>query len=242
MVRFFRSVKLFTADNGGGGSGSSNGDGGNAGTNANGGGNANNGGGNQPDIAAQIANLVNRQGGPDAALMLLMNENYQYREQNRQLRERVPDGAVVLSGDDAQRWRDYQALGQLDELRTRLTEREQAQTELATLRTQATIRTVAEAMQWKPSVLERLATNVTFVAKTEGDKTTITVKDGDVETPLDAYAEKHWGEFMPALEADIAPAGRGTGFVRQGGGNPKKDDPITNHNQRMGYALPKRGN
>lgn len=240
MVRFFRSVKLFTADNGGGGSGSGNGDGGNAGTNANGGGNANNGG-NQPDIAGQIANLIARQGSPDAALMLLMQENYQYRDQNRQLRERVPNGAVVLSGDDAQRWRDYQELGQLDELRTRLTEREQAQIELTNLRTQATIRTVAEAMQWKPSVLERLATNVTFITKTEGDKTTISVKDGDVETPLDAYADKHWGEFMPALTIDSNPARRGTGFVHQGGGNPKKDDPITTHNQRMGYSLPKRG-
>lgn len=230
MVRFFRSAKLFTADNGGGGSGSSNG---NAGTNAN--------EGNQPDLAQHIANLIARQGGHDNALRQLMQENYQYRDQNRQLRERVPDGAVVLSGDDVQRWRDYQVLGQLDELRTRLTEREQAQTELATLRTQATIRTVAEAMQWKPSVLERLAGNVTFITKTEGDKTTITVKDGDVETPLDAYAEKHWGEFMPALTIDSNPARRGTGFVHQGGGNPKKDDPITTHNQRMGYAFPKRG-
>ena len=239
MVRFFRSVKLFTADNGGGGSGSG------------GGGNpapanpptsppATNGG-NQPDLAGQIANLIARQGSPDAALMLLMQENYQYRDQNRQLRERVPDGAVVLSGDDAQRWRGYQALGQLDELRTCLTEREQAQTELATLRSQATMRTVAEAMQWKPSVLERLAGNVTFITKTEGEQTTITVKDGDGETPLQAYADTHWGEFMPALTTDATPARRGTGFVQQGAGNPKKADTQTTHNQRMGFALPKRG-
>lgn len=237
MVRFFRSAKLFTADNGGGGSGGGNGDGGNAGTNGNG-----NNGGNQPDLAQHIANLIARQGGHDNALRQLMQENYQYRDQNRQLRERVPDGAVVLSGDDVQRWRDYQALGQLDELRTRLTEREQAQTELATLRTQTTIRTVAEAMQWKPSVLERLASNVTFITKTEGDTTMISVKDGDGETPLQAYADTHWGEFMPALTTDITPARQGTGFVQQGAGNPKKDDPITTHNQRMGYAPPiKRG-
>ncbi|MBM7845356.1 hypothetical protein [Herpetosiphon giganteus] len=244
MVRFFRSIKLFTADNGGGGSGS--GGGGNpapANPPANPPTNppAPNGG-NQPDIAGQIANLVARQGGPDAALMLLMQENYQYRDQNRQLRERTPEGSVVLTGDDVQRWRDYQALGQIDEVRTRLTEREQAQTELANLRTQATIRGVAEAMQWKPNVLERLATNVTFVTKTEGDKTTISVKDGDVETPLQDYADKHWSEFMPSLTIGSNPPRRGTGFIQQGAGNPKKDDPITTHNQRMGYALPKRGN
>lgn len=235
MVRFFRSMRLFTADNGGGSGGNP------APANPPTSPPATNGG-NQPDLAGQIANLIARQGSPDAALMLLMQENYQYRDQNRQLRERVPDGAVVLSGDDVQHWRDYQALGQLDELRTRLTEREQAQTELNNLRTQATIRSVAEAMQWKPSVLERLAGNVTFITKTEGDKTTISVKDGDGETPLQAYADTHWGEFMPALTTDTTPARRGTGFVQQGAGNPKNDDPITTHNQRMGYAPPiKRG-
>ncbi|KPL86162.1 hypothetical protein [Herpetosiphon geysericola] len=243
MVRFFRSVKLFTADNGGGGSGGASGNPAPATPPANPPANPPaSGSGNQPDIAGQIANLVARQGGPDAALMLLMQENYQYRDQNRQLRERTPEGSVVLSGDDVQRWRDYQALGQLDELRIRLTEREQAQTELATLRTQATIRGVAEAMQWKPSVLERLAGNVTFVTKTEGDTTTISVKDGDVETSLQAYADKHWSEFMPALTTDTAPARRGTNFVQQGAGNVKKTDVMTTHNQKMGYSVPKRGN
>jgi hypothetical protein len=228
--------------------------GGNAGSNAqsgqgsqaNQGSNQNsNQGGTQPDLAQVLQTLAARHGGSlDAVGMTLLTENRDYRERIRQLEGRVPaDGAVVLAGDDAQRWQAYQALGQPTDVQTAITE-------LTTLRRDKAVADAADAAGYKAKVLGQLpkAATLTFTIKdeTENGQTVkrAYVKDGDTEEPLTIYAEREWQDFLPALlSADTNP-GQGQarpGFVRQqAGGKAPVADPIAAHSKKVGYAPPTR--
>ena len=62
----------------------------------------------------------------------LLAENHQLRDERRQLRGQVPaQGAVVLAGDDVQRWQQYQQLGAIDALQQQLQGAQTTQAELA---------------------------------------------------------------------------------------------------------------
>lgn len=201
----------------------------------------------QPDLAQQAANLIQRHGSPDAALILLMQENFQLRDARRDLERRLPaDGAVVLAGDDVKRWQTYQGLGAPDTIQTALAERDAAKGELTTLQRSKAIADAAQASGYKSSVLERLpkADTLQFTIKDENENGQTVrrayVKDGDTEELLTTYAEREWKDFLPALALESAPRPAGTGFVRQqAGGTAPITDPVTRHSKNMGYALPK---
>lgn len=146
----------------------------------------------------------------------LERDNYKDREKLRDRDARikeleakqVPDGALVLTGDDASRYQAFTALGKTpDEVTAALTQADAAITERDQLKRSMTIRQVAEASGYKPAVLERLGADLTYAVKdvTEtvgGKQTTVkrafVVTDGK-ETPLSDYAAAEWADFLPAL-------------------------------------------
>lgn len=171
----------------------------------------------------------------------LLAENHQLRDERRQLRSQVPaQGAVVLAGDDAQRWQQYQQLGAIDALQQQLQAAQTAQSELTTLRRQAVLNDVQAASGYKASVLAQLpgASDLTFAVRevTVDGRTAkaafVTDKDGK-EHPLADYAKGTWADFLPSLTANAQAAPGGTGFVPQNpGGNPPADL-LTQHAQRF---------
>ncbi len=85
--------------------------------------------------------LARTNGDSSALAFQLYQENYRYRDELRQARARVPaEGAVVLTGTDAQAWQDYRSLGELPAIRQQLTERQTATEELARLRRAEVVR------------------------------------------------------------------------------------------------------
>lgn len=201
-MRFMRGI-YYDKDGGGEGGGSGSGQGGS---------------GLEQRLEQAFANLANRQGGTDAAGVLLLQENRAYRDQIRELQQQLQDlqgqvpadDAVVLSGDDATAWQAYQELGAPDELRQ---QREQYQT----LQRRQLLTEAAKTAGYKVSVLEKLAGDVTVELREQrqdGKAMQLPyVVDGDNATLLTEYAEQHWTDFLPSLREQQG--GTGRSFVNQ---------------------------
>lgn len=141
--------------------------------------------------------------------VLLANQTYELREKNRELRGKVPpDGAVVITGDEAAAWVAYLKLGKPADLAAAIAERNQFKADLDANRKAELVRDAAEIAGFKATVL-------TTLVKAEGCELTIgkpdakgarsvTVKDGDKDVPLADYAESQWKDHLPALRADTA--------------------------------------
>jgi hypothetical protein len=196
------------------------------------------------DWQQSLSNLIRREGGADATAQLLFQENREHRQRIRELEQRVPgEGAVVLSGDQAAAWQTYQGLGAPTDVQQRLTAAEQAQQELAGLRRAEQIRGVAEAAGYRPTVLERLAEGLTLELREEqvegqAARVPYVVTGENQAQPLTDYAQQHWADFLPALQAQPvgqpaqAPQG-GVQYPRQqGGGQPTTSNPVGAYFQR----------
>lgn len=157
-----------------------------------------------------------------------LGDNYGYREQLRTLKSEVetlkakvvPDDAVVLTGDDKAHWQVYRELGKPDEVQARLGERDKLNDELTTLKRDELLRDAAQVAGYKFSVLKDRASglNVELRDVTEDGKTVkrAVVKTESGEQPLSEYAERHWGDYLPALRANAAtPAATGTPYPSQ---------------------------
>lgn len=166
-----------------------------------------------PDLAKAIEGLLAKHGDPNAALRVLLNENHTYRDTVRELKSKLPaDGAVVLTGDDAQAWGEYRTLGKAAEVKKALDDGKAVASELSGLKRNEEVRTVAEIAGFKPSVLKTLAGDLAFEVKEEKGKDgkavrVVHVKGADDKSvPLTEYAEKHWADFMPSLKGGtVAP-------------------------------------
>lgn len=142
--------------------------------------------------------------------LMLLSENRDLREKNRDLRGKVtPAGAVVLAGDDATAWSELRALGKPADLKAALAERDTLKAETAAARRAETIRTAAEVVKFKPTVLSTLVQDLAITISDPDARgaRTVTVKDGDKDVPLPQYAEQKWKDFLPSLKADVRPVG-----------------------------------
>lgn len=174
------------------------------------------GGDGDPDGGkVKASDILNRYGkNEDAALRLAelyadaQNELYRLREQRRALRQerddlksRVPtDGQQLISADDAAELEQYRAIGKKpSDVQAALEQASTAVADLSTLRRETTIRAVAEAAGYKPSVLQALAGDLELAIKGTNDKPLpVVIADGK-ETAIADYAKAHWADFMPAL-------------------------------------------
>lgn len=123
---------------------------------------------------------------------------------NRKLRDKAaPDGSVVLSKADADRWTQYVKFGKPDEIASMLGDAQGAQEELKTLKRKGQMREIAETYNLKTSVFEKLGSNLEFDVKSvevDGQtKKTAFVKINDQEISLDQYIETEWKDFTPSL-------------------------------------------
>lgn len=172
----------------------------------------------------------------------LFRENYQLREDRRDLNARVeklqgrlPDeDAVVLAGDDAATWQQYQELGTPEEIGQSLEQAEADREARVRLERETTLRDVADAHGYDYDILSDLAGELTFevreVTDAEADETRrvafVTPRDAGSdgqEARLDQYAEAHWQKYLPVLapnngsDTDGA-RGAGTRYPGQSGG------------------------
>jgi hypothetical protein len=142
----------------------------------------------------------------------VLTDNHKLRGEKADLKKKqTPDGAVILTGDDAAKWNAFNELGTPEELKTIKATGEAAIAERDELRAQATIAKAAELTGYKTKVLSDLAKSKGFTIEVEGDgeaaKVTARYKDGDKDkaVPLNEYVETSLSDYLPSLQADTPP-------------------------------------
>lgn len=184
-------------------------------------------------IQQGLQNLINRQGSPDSAAILLYQENHEYRQKLREAEARIKkleswlpkEGDVTLTGKEVEQWNAYQALGDPDTVKKLQGENEQLKGELGALRKEGTLRDVAETAGYKLQVLKTLGADLDYEIKEvdqDGKKAKgVFVKNGDGQVkPLGEYAKEKWPDFLPALQAEAPAQPTGTRFPPQNPGSP----------------------
>lgn len=165
---------------------------------------------------------------------------------NRELRgQKLKDGQVAVSKDDAALLEQYRSYGKPDELKTQLEERARLQGDLSARDRRDSIRAAAESAGFKPGMLERLIPQgaTLEVRDAQQDGKTVKVpylKDAQgAETPLLEWAKSD-PDFLPALTVSAvstqttAPAG--PAWVQQPA---TSSSPAPSDNPLLAYALSK---
>jgi len=142
----------------------------------------------------------------------LLTDNNQLRKQRTDLREEIttlkakvaPEGARILTADEAADYAAYAALGNPDAVKQALDANGEATAELARLKRAEKLRTAAEAAGYKPSVLTTLAGDLDIQTEAKDGATLVYVVKDNEKTALADYAKTNWADFLPALEAKPA--------------------------------------
>lgn len=151
----------------------------------------------------------------------LWRDNYQLRHRKRtlttelnQLRTRLPEGAVVLSGEEATAYQTYQQLGKPSDLQAALEEKKRQAAELTALQRSGLLRQVADATGYVYEVLKTLdKAELVFEVEPgeQGPVAYVSYPTGQDDTrerkPLAEYAALHWKAFIPSLQPAGAPKG-----------------------------------
>ena len=189
------------------------------------------------DLAAVLQGLLQKHGNDGARLAeSLLRENHGYRrklataktEIEETKKKAMPEGAVVLSADQAKAWDAYQKLGKAEDLQKALEELPKLKEQAATSARERLIAEAAKLTGFDSDVLSGLAGKLELEMKeTQKDGKAVRialVKDGGAEKPLEEYAAEKWAKFMPALKPGNGSSG-GTPYVSQssGGKAPKTD-------------------
>ena len=188
-------------------------------------------------------------GDKENALRLLYNDNKNLRDANRQLKDsQPPEGAVVLEGDEADRYREIQAdedKDPIESLSARLSENEDASKRLQELERKETLRTVAEAEGiTNLDAFAGIANGEAFEVKTEEDEDGNDVQRAYVAADEDAESVplKEYERFQPYHaslfgEAQEKEDSRPSMPEQQPGGNPpsneKTDDELKNEQRKQ---------
>ncbi|ULH15991.1 hypothetical protein MF271_04990 [Deinococcus sp. KNUC1210] len=168
--------------------------------------------------ARNLQNLLDKNKGDAVALAaVLLAENNEAREtirtQKAELAKvQVPEGSVVLTKEQAAQWTEYQALGAPAEVKTKIETGAAAAEKLTGFEKKETLRSVAERVGYKPSVLEKLGGDLTRLALTAGgplDHPVIFAVQGG---PIYTYTagETHWRDAY-GNDPDAAPPPPDTG-------------------------------
>lgn len=161
---------------------------------------------------------IEERGVEGAAKMLLelAEDNFKYRSKLRDLEGRLPEGAVVLKGDDAKAWESYRQYGRPADIKAAMDERQNLASWKRERERADTVAQCATLHGYKASVLERFAKadglEIVIDTSDQKDKDGKPVRKGFVVTrgddgqeaegsrvPLDQYAETHWKDELEAL-------------------------------------------
>lgn len=169
------------------------------------------------DVLKGFRSLVSREGGEGDAARKLYEENFQYREEIRKLK----DEKEKLNALSDEEYEKYKALNDIlkeneiekpEDLKTNLETAGKTKEELAKIKKQQQHATAAKTLGWNPDVLNRLSDDETeYEVKTrknsEGeDEQYVVAKKEDKESEVtEDYAKQEFGEaFLPSLKAEAS--------------------------------------
>jgi hypothetical protein len=167
---------------------------------------------NKPNPVEAFQNLLGKYNNDGVKLASqLFDENYQYRNQIRDLKATAPkDGSLVLSADEAKQWKAYQDLGvEPEKIKESLDKLPVLETENSKLTKRDKLREI-ETLGYDLEVLEdRMSAfpNAEITVKKSKDakdatkevKTPYVTLDGK-ESSLDDFAKSNFAKFLPVLK------------------------------------------
>lgn len=161
------------------------------------------------DANSLVKTFLEKHGGDTGkAVNTLLDENAKLRAKNRELRDRVPQGATVLDAAATAKWVKYQALGEPEAVETSLTAAQALAAENARHKVAGTVRDAAALLKWNDKVLLKLVEaerrTVTIEERQEAGKLVrepfvTDAGDDKKKTPLAKAGELDWKDFLPAL-------------------------------------------
>lgn len=183
-----------------------------------------------------VDRLVSKFGTMSRALEVLAGENFDYRETNRELSARVqqlgakqvPDGAIVLTGEDAKSWNAIKAIEGVtpDKVPDVVKKSRDLEMKIAATDRESIVGKASESLKWNPKVLAGLLSQSkldlemrdTIVRDGAGKESTEKVpyvrKAGDASAAwekLSEFGERDFKDFLPALRTAASGGGNGSG-------------------------------
>ncbi len=168
----------------------------------------------------------------------LEGENYRYREQRRELQDEVkalkanqrPEGATILTGDEATAYDAYKALGKPAEIKTRLDERDTLATEVTTAKRDGTLRDAAQRYGYDYEALRAHSGDLPLTPyEVQEDGKAVTkyrIGAGDQQADVAEWVGKQPAYVARALAVTTGGQGQQSSGVRypaQGSGQPPSD-------------------
>lgn len=168
--------------------------------------------------AEKLKGLLEKSNGDAAALATkLFDENYKLRAKRREERtkyestlkdyeSKIPkEGVKLLTDDDAKLIESYRQLGDPDSLKQLKEQYEELSSWKTQVERDSLVSKAAGLHGFKPSVLKTIANGLEIEIREVGSGSAAReqayVKDGDKESRLDQYVEKHFKDFLPSLKA-----------------------------------------
>ncbi len=189
-----------------------------------------------PNPKAAADTIITKQGSAENAVLFLVNQTYELRDKNRELKAKIPaDGSVVLSGDDVARWSAYQAIGKPEDIRKTIKEHGDLTKLKADIDRTEEVKAVGKASGLDADKFVELAHGLTFDwveedVKGEDGKTAKVkvpyIKDG--ENKVKVAEHPRIKQFLPVLQAteEADPkAGKSKGTPTRTTGPTKKIEP-----------------
>lgn len=177
--------------------------------------------------------LAKKDGDAMAVAALLFSENFDLREKNRKLNEKLPaDGAVLLSKDEVTTWEAFKALNvKPEDVKTKIEAHDTVAAENATLKKEKTLREVADAGYALTTLRDFDALEGAGIEEYVVNEETkdgkavksVSVKVGGQLKPFEEYAQEKRPALASILKSETSQGG--TQFPKQpsGGKAPAKD-------------------
>lgn len=178
------------------------------------------GGGNPaPDPSAAFQRLLEKNNNDGVRLAAsLFDDNYRQREQIRQLTAKMPEGSVVLTGDDAKDWTAFKALNvEMKDVKAAIKDAPDLRKQNKELAAMEQYRELAEigldGKKLKVSVLKdllnkypdatfRFATEKAQDGKTDVRKAYIKSAADGTETDFATFSAQNLTDYLPSLKVD----------------------------------------
>lgn len=164
------------------------------------------------NAADLVDRIVQRYGTERAALAVLADENFAYRDRHREEQEwRTNIMPRTLTAEQHADWVKYVALGKPDDLKTQVEKVPALELQAKEHNERALFLEVGQAAGMKPNVLQDLAKTKGFTVelrteKVDGEDVKVAYAKGsgkdDQFIKLADYAEKHLKDYVPSLTAE----------------------------------------
>ncbi len=197
------------------------------------------------EMAAMVAKfLAKHQGEPSKAVEQLLTDNYELRNEKREIKKRpasalaelrakaIPEGKRLLTDDEEKVLKKIEELGGPDKLGEILARTKELEDKEAERSWTETADSIAKKAGFNPAVFRTLLKadgldpKEAFEVKGDDPNVRIEVKTGEGKVPLAKYAENKWADHLPSLKAVERGRGKPASLLQQAAEQSRQGPPL----------------